>query len=330
MKKTISAIIVAIILMATPSLAQSEFFYKKVKLRAYSKDAPKILSEEKINITNYAQLETGMEKHVTCYIGMYLERIMKYGWIRIMYDFSTENSTIKSHNEHLFSITSKLKNHSSNFTLSYVESTSTWRKIAYFNSSDDMAQVALELICDTTTNELQYSWLNGKGECCDTITFYSIDKLYSYGNKFPNLKLELLNGNTISTKDLLGKTVVINWWSTTCSPCIAEIPGLNTLVDTYKNNPNIVFLAIAHSTKDRVERFLNKYEFNYQQALFSKEAITLFEARYPRHLIVDSLGIIRFSQSGGYAEIYKQIDREIRRTLGEAIILAPKRSPKGN
>ena len=34
--------------------------------------------------------------------------------------------------------------------------------------------------------------------------------------------------------DLKGKNVVINWWSTGCGPCIAEIPIVNNMVEKYK------------------------------------------------------------------------------------------------
>jgi thiol-disulfide isomerase/thioredoxin len=330
MKKTFFSALVAITLIATTSLAQSQVPYKKAKLRDYSQDAPRDILERKMNMVSYAQIETGMDKYISCYVGMNVERKMKFGWVKLLYGFPSKDKAIELSGRHLFSYMSTLKSNMSNFTLNYVDSSSTWRNIAYFSSNGEMVQIALELICDTTTNELQYSWLNDNGERCDTITFYSIDRPYNYGKKFPNLKLKLLNGDSISTKDLLGKTVVINWWAIHCSPCIAEMPGLNTLVDSNKNNPNIVFLAIANSPKDKVEGFLNKHEFKYIQALANKEVVALFDERYPRHLIVDSLGIITYSQAGGYAEIYNKIDLELRRTLGETIILGPKRLPKQN
>ena len=36
-----------------------------------------------------------------------------------------------------------------------------------------------------------------------------------------------VNGNKLNKKDLKGKVIVINFWFTTCQPCIQEIPLLN-------------------------------------------------------------------------------------------------------
>src|SRR4029077_4076098 len=52
-----------------------------------------------------------------------------------------------------------------------------------------------------------------------------------------------LNGRTISSADLRGKVVLVNFWATWCPPCRAEIPNLIKLQDKYRDQ--LVVLGIS-------------------------------------------------------------------------------------
>src|SRR5436853_6658072 len=68
------------------------------------------------------------------------------------------------------------------------------------------------------------------------------------GKPLADLSFVDLSGNKIQKKDLLGKVIVINFWFTSCQPCINEMPLLNNLVAAYKDT-NVVFIAPALSAK---------------------------------------------------------------------------------
>ena len=51
-------------------------------------------------------------------------------------------------------------------------------------------------------------------------------------------------GNTVSTAELEGKVVFINFWATWCPPCRAEMPALNDLYHQFQNDDRFVFLFI--------------------------------------------------------------------------------------
>lgn len=61
-----------------------------------------------------------------------------------------------------------------------------------------------------------------------------------------------------------GKVVVLNLWFIHCPNCLAEITMLNQLVDEYKANKDIVFLAPAARPKNELAKFLTKIPFKYQ------------------------------------------------------------------
>ncbi len=51
-------------------------------------------------------------------------------------------------------------------------------------------------------------------------------------------------GNTVELSSLAGKVVFINFWATWCPPCIHEMPSINDLRKSFKDNDQIVFLMV--------------------------------------------------------------------------------------
>jgi len=59
-----------------------------------------------------------------------------------------------------------------------------------------------------------------------------------------SLDMTTINGEKITSKDLLGKVVLINFWATDCPGCIAEMPGLIHTYNKYKNQ-NFELIAVS-------------------------------------------------------------------------------------
>src|SRR5579859_7535719 len=49
------------------------------------------------------------------------------------------------------------------------------------------------------------------------------------GKPAPPLSLPALDGHTVSLADYRGKTVLVAYWASWCTPCRAEVPALNRL-----------------------------------------------------------------------------------------------------
>ena len=80
----------------------------------------------------------------------------------------------------------------------------------------------------------------------------------------PAFVTSAMDGTKVDTRALRGKVVVLNLWFINCPNCLAEIKMLNQLVDEYKTNKDVVFLAPAASPKHELTKFLAKNPFNYQ------------------------------------------------------------------
>lgn len=137
------------------------------------------------------------------------------------------------------------------------------------------------------------------------------------GKELAQFNLKTLSGESISNKDLKGKTTVINVWGTWCGPCVMELPHLNELVDRYENDNSVVFLALAKEDEKKISNFLSRREFKYTQ-LPNAESLTDelhvgVVDEIPLHIIVNKKGIITFEMTGATNEIADILSAEINK-----------------
>ena len=136
------------------------------------------------------------------------------------------------------------------------------------------------------------------------------------GFEMPNVTVTRLDSSAIDLTALRGKPVVINWWQTACSPCIAEMPELNELVEKYADR-DVEFLAIADNEIAELIPFLKKHPFIYDIAVANDEVVHTFGTAYPRHVIVNGKGKVVLDITGLSSNTVDQIDTVIGSLLSE-------------
>src|SRR5436309_6597312 len=60
------------------------------------------------------------------------------------------------------------------------------------------------------------------------------------GSRLPDFSMKDLQGREISSADLRGKVVLIDFWATWCQPCKKEMPGYQKLLDRYASRGFVV------------------------------------------------------------------------------------------
>ena len=185
----------------------------------------------------------------------------------------------------------------------------TPKGIVYSQSQVDSLLIAknLKLKESEMTMKIEILEKENKGDtifynCKFNITNSAVDENDKKKNKFlnselPNFKYKDIKGKTVNSASLKGRPIIINFWFTTCRPCIAEMPELNRLKEKYKTS-DIVFLSMTYETKSKVLAFLKKRKFDFQIIPNAKDYCEKFTDNYPINIFVDRNGMIKKIENG--------------------------------
>jgi len=172
-------------------------------------------------------------------------------------------------------------------------------------------------------------WLAGQPAYHDAPEETHINKMERAGEAFkggatvqaktaaPAFKVTSLSGKQYELSALRGQVVVLNFWFIGCAPCKAEIPGLNKLVNEFKDQ-GVVFLAFAADPAEDLRSFLKKTEFDYEivSEEFSSTMIDQLNIDpFPTHIIIDREGNIEARIIGGSENRHEEIRPLIARLL---------------
>jgi peroxiredoxin len=142
-----------------------------------------------------------------------------------------------------------------------------------------------------------------------TLTLKKASVKLKAGTAAPDFSLTDINGKTYTLAGLKGKTVIMNFWFTSCAPCLQEIPDLNTLVDKYKDDKSVVFIAVTYVAAPEVKQFLTKKPFKFNIVADQGEFIKkLGITGYPTSLVIDKNGGIAFILSTYDGTNVQQLD----------------------
>ena len=106
------------------------------------------------------------------------------------------------------------------------------------------------------------------------------------GNTIPDFSVTSLEGKTINKDSLKGQVVVLNFWASWCTPCMAEIPELKELAAS--SNAKVVGIALDENGLATVKPFVDAHQINYTVALGSQELFQEFNGvGIPYTLVLD-------------------------------------------
>lgn len=81
----------------------------------------------------------------------------------------------------------------------------------------------------------------------------------STGKQIRDLEyLNIRSGELENIKKYEDKIVILNFWSTYCSPCIEELSDLKNLDSTFKNE--LLIIAISIESPEKIRKFIEKFE----------------------------------------------------------------------
>jgi len=123
------------------------------------------------------------------------------------------------------------------------------------------------------------------------------------GVQASNFALTDTTGNMVKLEDFRDKLIIIDFWFTSCAPCINEIPYFKKVKALYKDSTNVVFINICIDNIERKPQWkslINKHKIGGVNLFLPKNREATEENRFyideinifPTYLLVSKAGLI--------------------------------------
>ena len=90
----------------------------------------------------------------------------------------------------------------------------------------------------------------------------------------PQSQFVLLDGSSKTTQDLHGKVTLVNFWATSCTTCVAEMPEIIATYNKYKDRGyDTLAVAMSYDPPSYVLNFAQSRQLPFQVALDNTGAV---------------------------------------------------------
>lgn len=116
----------------------------------------------------------------------------------------------------------------------------------------------------------------------------------------PALSLADIRGQTHDLAAYRGQVVLVNFWTTTCPPCVHEMPGLQRLARRFGRQEFSLLAVNVGERKYAVHRFQKLIDFD-ETVLFDTKSETFGRwggTAFPTSFLIDRSGRVRFMVVG--------------------------------
>jgi cytochrome c biogenesis protein CcmG, thiol:disulfide interchange protein DsbE len=120
------------------------------------------------------------------------------------------------------------------------------------------------------------------------------------GKPMPAFTLTALDGSSVSSADLTGRPLIVNFWASWCGPCVQEHPILLDTARRYGDRVAIVGI-LYDDTASGAAGFLGRYGEGGWKDLLDPgggTAVSFGVSGPPETFFVDAAGVVRGKQFG--------------------------------
>ena len=122
------------------------------------------------------------------------------------------------------------------------------------------------------------------------------------GSHLPDFSVKDLQGHALSSVDLRGKVVLVDFWATWCQPCKKEMPGYQKLLDRYSSRGFVVIGFKFDTMRDMEDplQYARKIGVRYPLAVATEDVKQKFGGidGLPTTMLYDQQGILRMKVVG--------------------------------
>lgn len=137
----------------------------------------------------------------------------------------------------------------------------------------------------------------------------------------PNVTFTALDGKKFSTGDLRGKVVLVNFWATSCTTCVREMPKM---VETYRrfhgSGLDFVAVAMSYDPPSYVVNYAETRKLPFRVAIDADgNAARVFGdvQLTPTTFVLDKRGRIvkKYLGEPDFAELHKLIEKQLAQSV---------------
>jgi peroxiredoxin len=157
----------------------------------------------------------------------------------------------------------------------------------YDGKPDKARTLANELIESSAPKEYKL-WANG-----------FLNRLDSFGKPI-SLQFKAVDGRGVDLAKMRGKVVLVDFWATTCGPCVKELPRVKAAYDKFHGQGFEVIGISCDTDKEQLNKFLDEKGLPWPQYFDGKQQTDNKFAQgfgidgIPQMFLVDKKGFLRF------------------------------------
>ncbi len=127
-----------------------------------------------------------------------------------------------------------------------------------------------------------------------------INQLENVKGQSPPLTFSMVNDSgSVNIQDFKGKVVLLNFWATWCKPCLAEMPDLNRLHETYKDK-GLAVIVLSDESRDRLIKFMEKKPMQVVSGFVTEFSWATMGSERPVTFLIDRKGVVVDYYTGAY------------------------------
>jgi peroxiredoxin len=110
----------------------------------------------------------------------------------------------------------------------------------------------------------------------------------------PDFTLQTIDNQSISLSDFRGKTVLLNFWVSSCDACVSELPYLQTASDNRTDQQAVILTVNCGESSQTVHSIVDRLKLSFPVLLDPEGAVCAeYKRGAPTAFLIDSNGIIQ-------------------------------------
>ena len=117
----------------------------------------------------------------------------------------------------------------------------------------------------------------------------------------PGFQINTLEGKTVTLEDYEGQVLFLNFWQTTCLPCVRELPTFEQYLESQEDDSITVLAVSFDETSAEVNEFLD--EIGVESLPIALDPTSRMRRSYgveqiPTTFVIDPEGVVQFQWLG--------------------------------